>query len=447
MYYRQLADITLTYPAIDNHAHPILTEKNRNAFPLEGIISEATDDALTLDAPYTLASYRATAQLSKLFGLKDGEPGWEALKNKRDNTVYLDLCELCFKPTGIQCILLDDGLGNVAELAESINWHNQFTTSPCKRIVRIEHEAEVRYSIPFRTPIFDHPRPKNILRNMLERDPTQISTSVVSVVDVFETLSDRFRAIIVDCARDDNVAGFKSVVCYRTGLDIAPPATFEEMEGAIRALLLQYKTTESVRLQHKVLNDFLVRTVLEIAGQYRKPGRFQQPPFPGHLGLGDNDIRLVKTSPAHMQPIIEAYPETPIILLHSSYPFTRDAGYLTAVYKNVYLDFGEIFPFLSGEGQREVIRQMLDLAPTNKILWSSMIMSSRACSETSAHVTQQLTDTGGQNLIIWPVYKRARRSTREELTEHQAIEIVKNALFHNANRIYNLGLEPNTRLV
>lgn len=76
-----------------------------------------------------------------------------------------------------------------------------------------------------------------------------------------------------------------------------------------------------------------------------------------------------------MQPIIEAYPDAPIVLLHSAYPYTREAAYLTSVYKNVYLDFGEVFPFLSGDGQRAVIRQMLELAPTNKILWSSAIES------------------------------------------------------------------------
>lgn len=88
-------------------------------------------------------------------------------------------------------------------------------------------------------------------------------------------------------------------------------------------------------------------------------------------GLGDNDITLTKSSPAHMQTIIRAYPDTVFVLLHSSYPYTRDAGYLTAMYKNVYLDFGEIFPVLSVDGQRAVIKQMLELAPTNKILWSS----------------------------------------------------------------------------
>ena len=90
-----------------------------------------------------------------------------------------------------------------------------------------------------------------------------------------------------------------------------------------------------------------------------------------HTGLGDNDITLTLSSPAHLQPLIKAYPNTKIVLLHSGYPFTQEAGYLTAVYENVYLDFGEVFPFLSPDGQRQVVRQVLELSPTNKIMWSS----------------------------------------------------------------------------
>ena len=56
------------------------------------------------------------------------------------------------------------------------------------------------------------------------------------------------------------------------------------------------------------------------------------------------------------------------IVLHSGYPFTREAGYLTSVYDNVYLDFEGILPYLSGDSQRAVILQVLELAPTNKIL-------------------------------------------------------------------------------
>lgn len=69
--------------------------------------------------------------------------------------------------------------------------------------------------------------------------------------------------------------------------------------------------------------------------------------------------------------MIAAFPDTPVVLLHASYPFTREAGYLVSVYKNAWLDFGEVFPFLSKEGQKAVVRQVLELCPTSKILWSS----------------------------------------------------------------------------
>lgn len=43
-----------------------------------------------------------------------------------------------------------------------------------------------------------------------------------------------------------------------------------------------------------------------------------------------------------MQPIIKQHPGAKIVLLHGSYPYTREAGYLAAVYSNVFLDFGEV---------------------------------------------------------------------------------------------------------
>jgi len=31
----------------------------------------------------------------------------------------------------------------------------------------------------------------------------------------------------------------------------------------------------------------------------------------------------------------------------------------------------QVFPFVSADGQRDIIRQVLELCPTNKIMWSS----------------------------------------------------------------------------
>ena len=61
----------------------------------------------------------------------------------------------------------------------------------------------------------------------------------------------------------------------------------------------------------------------------------------------------------------------PIVLLHASYPYAQEAGYLASVYPQVYLDFGLAVPFLSVAGMRSTLQQLLELAPTSKLMYSS----------------------------------------------------------------------------
>jgi hypothetical protein len=59
-------------------------------------------------------------------------------------------------------------------------------------------------------------------------------------------------------------------------------------------------------------------------------------------------MALETSNPAMMQSIIKEFPQTIFVLLHSSYPFSREAGYLAAVYSNVYRAFTVIAAFVSG---------------------------------------------------------------------------------------------------
>lgn len=137
----ELYKVVSTYPAIDNHTHALLKEEHRDAVPFEGLISEATGPALTEDAIHTLACYRAAAQLGKVLGL--GETAeWEDVKRARSAMDYDHLCRIFMEPTKIQCILIDDGLG-ARDIVYDYKWHDRFTTSPTKRIVRVEIIAEV----------------------------------------------------------------------------------------------------------------------------------------------------------------------------------------------------------------------------------------------------------------------------------------------------------------
>ncbi len=140
----ELLRATLAYPAIDNHAHQLLSNADRNALPFEGTISEASGQALINDAQNTLACSRAGIQLRKLFGMRDDE-SWTDVKAKRASMDYVELCRLCFQESNIHCILIDDGLAPKQELG-SLGWHDQFTKQRIRRIVRVETEAEVRLS-------------------------------------------------------------------------------------------------------------------------------------------------------------------------------------------------------------------------------------------------------------------------------------------------------------
>ncbi|KAG6889864.1 hypothetical protein C0992_003760 [Termitomyces sp. T32_za158] len=139
---QELHRVAFTYPAIDNHAHAILCPENRADVPFEGLVSHLEGEALLRDAPHTLACRRATQQLSKLYELSEGS-SWEEVKANRAHVDYTDLCKRSFGSSGIQCILLDDGLG-VKEVLQDVSWHDQFTQSPTRRIIRIETVAEVR---------------------------------------------------------------------------------------------------------------------------------------------------------------------------------------------------------------------------------------------------------------------------------------------------------------
>jgi hypothetical protein len=132
-----------TQPAIDNHAHPLLRAEMRHKIPFEGVISEAEGKALLEDAPQTLACFRATKQLARLYGLEEDNVTWEYIKGYRATLNYTELCELCFKKSGIECILIDDGLTGTESLAEEYKWHEKFISGKAKKIVRIEVVAEV----------------------------------------------------------------------------------------------------------------------------------------------------------------------------------------------------------------------------------------------------------------------------------------------------------------
>lgn len=332
------------HPLIDNHAHNILTRDaatDYDSFPLESITSEAHGRALE-NAPTTMALIRATRQLSELYGSPCTQ--WSDVVEAHSRWVEKDYEGLIRRSLeGTHALLLDDLLTD--EDIEGYAWHDSFTTSATKRIVRVEAMAA------------------DILKQIMnsERDPKD------SVWSIFVK---KFTDALEQAMQDPAVVGFKSVVCYRTGLDVSPHYSDEDsLTTSLHRILDSGTKRSGYRVDDKPLNDWLVQQTLK-AITFKKRAKIVKP-LQFHTGLGDNDINLVRANPAYLQPLIAQYPDADIVLLHSAYPYTRDAGYLACVYPNVYLDLGEVFPMVNRNGQEAIIREALEITPTNRLLWST----------------------------------------------------------------------------
>lgn len=336
-------------PIIDHHAHPLLKAEALGKHPLLAITTEANGDAID-SATTTLPHLRAIRQLASV--LRCGYT-WEAvvaaIEEKRLEYPEDWTADCLF---GIETILIDDGLDG-EEDANTYSWHDDYTRSRCKRIVRIEKIAA------------------DIIRRIGSERSAQ-GPEDASLDGVFDEWIREFDTHIRTALDDPDVVGFKSVVCYRTGLDISsePISLLESRAAAdFKSLIADIHTRQSfVKLRTKSLNDLVVHRTAQLIRD--SPSRAKKP-LQFHTGLGDNDLSLAKASPSHLQEFIRQYPTVPIVLLHASYPFTREAGYLASVYDNVYADIGEVFPFVSQDGQERVLREILELCPWSKILWST----------------------------------------------------------------------------
>src|SRR5215217_2616460 len=154
--------------------------------------------------------------------------------------------------------------------------------------------------------------------------------SLLAGYDTLVATEEALTAALEDVRAGGHVA-LKSIAAYRTGLDIREWSR-EEAEASFR----EYRRSALngfTRLVHKPLLDSLL-----------------------HLRavLGKPDYRAL-----------------PVVLLHECYPYTRQGGYLAAVYENVYLDLSYGIPLLGYGEMLSFTRQAFGVAPTSKLVYSS----------------------------------------------------------------------------
>lgn len=210
--------------------------------------------------------------------------------------------------------------------------------------------------------------------------------------------------------------GVKSVIAYRTGLDVSPLSRtpdqgFQALDAIKRGL---------GGGSMKKLRDHLLCRSLELCTEHGVPMQI-------HTGMGDYEVNLVLCRPAYLMDLLRfpAYRGCTVILVHTGYPYHREAGYMAHVLPRVYCDISEGVPF-SGSGSADILRELIAMAPMHKIMYGSDAYSVPEGIYASAKIGKRVVTQVMQGLVAEDV-----------LTESEAQEVGEMILSGTTKRIYN----------
>jgi predicted TIM-barrel fold metal-dependent hydrolase len=313
-------------PVIDHHTHALLREGG--PFSLTGFqrfFTESDDPRIhSKHAGQTLFFRWAIKELAAYFGC---EPSAAAVLAARNAVPPDELARRMFRDANLAVLIIDYGFGAAVNQSPD----ELQAKLPCRieRLLRLETMAQDL---------------------MLENEGYD---------GFLEAFSDR-----VENARANGHVGLKSIIAYRTGLAIKE---WDQEEGrqAFQRAKERAKQDGVVRLADKPLNDLLVLRALEVAERQQMPIQF-------HTGFGDPDVDLLLANPLHLRPLFQSgrFSNVPFVLLHASYPYTRQLSYLASIYANVFMDISLAIPHVAADIPN-LIRTSLSLAPTSKVLFST----------------------------------------------------------------------------
>jgi len=315
-------------PLIDNHCHGIYCDGGRidptrwRAFLTEGTGAETTGEHVAT----TLVYRRLIHHLARFFGCDDRE---EAVLRERAQVSTEDLTAGLLSAANLEALVLDTGLPSPAEI---------FSHEDMERLGNLRVAPLLRVEITMQ--------------------------DLIGEVDTLGALEEGLRHALAD-VRGAGYVGLKTIVAYRTGLDICrwPREDAERAFGEARALA---QREGSLRLAHKPLLDTLLHIVFEEASRQELPVQF-------HTGYGDTDADMIRANPLYLRHVLDgdAYQGMSVVLLHECYPYTRQGGYMAALYDRVYLDLSYAIPFLGYGEMEDFTRSAFGVAPYSKLLYSS----------------------------------------------------------------------------
>lgn len=186
-----------------------------------------------------------------------------------------------------------------------------------------------------------------------------VITDVRDAAGSYAELEDAFTAGLEDAVADGSIA-FKSVIAYRTGLDVVEWSP-SEREAAFTAW--RADGWRETREHAKPVRDALLRRALAAARSAGVPVHI-------HCGDGDPSIVLDHARPSDLFPLLEAHLDQPVVLIHSGWPWVDEGAFVASILPHVYLDTSLSTPWasLAIDSRLEIL---LGIAPPAKVMYGS----------------------------------------------------------------------------
>jgi uncharacterized protein len=250
----------------------------------------------------------------------------------------------------------------------------------------------------------------------------QVARSDVAIEQLLRTaasydeLADAFAAWVTGAAADGAVA-FKSVIAYRTGLDVRdwPRAEAAAAFGDWRRVGFAGSHPAA-----KPVRDSLLERLLAVCKELDRPVHI-------HSGAGDPSMTLDQGRPGQLYGLLSRHRHQPVVLVHAGWPWLEDAAYLAAAFPNAFLETSVTTPWSTLALDRR-LELILGMASPAKILHGTDEATEPELIWLGAHVAREA------------LVRVLRRAVSDGwYSDNQARTVVERILSGNVLRLHGLS--------
>lgn len=365
---RMIYEEVMSLPMIDSHCHLLMTEPNDMDFGK--VLSMSLYD-MPVEQTHEVLNYKRWQSLLKQFNGVE-----HAILNSKQS---------------MEASGCSDYPGYIAKLFGSVNLQ--------RLVIDLGYEpAKVDL------PEFESILPANV--SYFYRIETFLD-SAWEKKDDFDRLIEEFEMVIKKSLDKEKIVGIKSIIGYRTGIDV-------EWVGREEAKERYNKGDE------KGFRDYCLRLAADLTREAGKVLKL-------HTGVGESNINIMKNNPLLLKKFIGHYQEPPnlrILLLHGGYPYTFEAGYMAGTFPNVWYDLSCISSWFCLDTKRELLK-IMEYAPLNKLVYGS-----------DGYIVPELHWFGAKSMKIEFCKILESLVDREFIDSREAVVIARNIFAENAKRLF-----------